>query len=169
MSSSVRKLNFSVAVGTFGGNVNKVNGISIGDDGRSTPTNGLYPQSNQCNPLKLNMSYATTGNLDEKPSPASTNAGGNGPGSIISIGLSNSLSVISPLIKDSNSGQVSGLRHRVNLGQKIEKHLLKAEELRKISKGFNISSRNAVKRWFVLYDDSHKPIGGGDNCKFIKY
>ena len=111
------------------------------------------------------MSYATE-NLDGKQTlPPPNTGGGNGPGSLLTIGISNSLSVISPLSKDSHSAQVSGLRHRASLGTQIDKHLLKAEELRKISKGFNISSRNAVKRWFVLYDDTHRPIGGGENCK----
>ena len=181
MSSTVRKISFPVVVGSFVGvNTKSVNnGVTSRDDGDNDddgqPENltscRLYSQSstNHCkNPLKLNMSYAT-GNSEERQNlPPTNTGGGNGPGSLLTIGISNSLSVISPLSKDSNSAQTTGLRHRASLGTKIDKHLLKAEELRKISKGFNISSRNAVKRWFVLYDDSYKPIGGGENCKFIK-
>jgi hypothetical protein len=111
------------------------------------------------------MSYATGNSEDRQAVPITGTPVANGPGSLLSIGLSSSLSVISPLTKDSASGQASGLRHRINQGSLIEKHLLRAEEHRKISKGFNISSRNAVKRWFVLYDDSHKPIGGGGESK----
>ena len=171
MSSSVRKISFPVVVGSFvGANpTNAVNGESRrNDDGKSGPTScGLYsqqPNADQCNPLKLNMSYAA-GHLEEKHPLPPTSAGGNGHGSLLTI---HSLSVISPLSKDSNTAQTCGLRHRVNMGTQIDKHLLKAEELRKISKGFNISSRNAVKRWFVLYDDSHNPIGGGGPGKFAK-
>jgi hypothetical protein len=171
MSSTVRKLSFPVVVGSFVGvNTKSVNNGDEDDDGQSAnPTScRLYSQSSCKNPLKLNMSYAT-GNLEEKQTlPPTNTGGGNGPGSLLTIGISNSLSVISPLSKDSNSVQTAGLRHRASLGTKIDTHLLKAEELRKISKGFNISSRNAVKRWFVLYDDSHKPIGGGENCKLTK-
>ena len=64
-------------------------------------------------------------------------------------------------MKNSSSGQVPGLRHR----NMIEKHMLKAEELGKIRKSFHIASRNVVKRWFVLYDDSQKPVGRGGNDK----
>ena len=175
MSSSVRKINFPVAVGSFVGVdtdiINGVTGGGLDHEGQTqfTPTScGLYSQkknTKQCNSLKLNMSYATGGNIEERPSLPPSSKGSNGPGSLLTIGISNSLSVISPLSKDSNSAQASGLRHRSNLGTQIDKHLLKAEELRKISKGFNISTRNAVKRWFVLYDDSHKPIGAGESRK----
>ena len=168
MSSSVRKLNFSVGLGSFGVNASSVNGISSEDDGRSQPSDGAYSQTNtnQCNPLKLKMSNATSNQEVRQLLPTPTS--GNGPGSLLSLGLSNSLSVTSPLSKDVNSGQISALRHRANLGNQTIPHMLKAEELRKISKGFNISSRNAVKRWFVLYDDSHNPIGGGGPGKFTK-
>ena len=172
MSSSVKN---PVAVGSIVGiDASIINGVtSQGNDHdqRATfnPTScALYSQKkniNQSNSLKLNMSYATGGNVDERPSLPISSKGSNGPGSLLTIGISNSLSVISPLSKDSNSGQASGLRHRADLGTQIDKHLLKAEELRKISKGFNISTRNAVKRWFVLYDDSHKPIGAGESRK----
>ena len=172
MSSSVKN---PVAVGSIVGiDASIINGVtSQGNDHDQrktfTPTScGLYSQKkniNQSNSLKLNMSYAAGGNVDERPSLPISSKGSNGPGSLLTIGISNSLSVISPLSKDSNSGQASGLRHRADLGTQIDKHLLKAEELRKISKGFNISTRNAVKRWFVLYDDSHKPIGAGESRK----
>ena len=171
MSSSVKN---PVAVGSIVGiDANIINGVtSQGNDHDQrttyTPTScALYSQKkniNQSNSLKLNMSYTTGGN-EERPSLPISSKGSNGPGSLLTIGISNSLSVISPLSKDSNSGQASGLRHRADLGTQIDKHLLKAEELRKISKGFNISTRNAVKRWFVLYDDSHKPIGAGESRK----
>ena len=171
MSSSVRKINFPVAVDSFTGiDESIINGVTvIGDDhehqGQVTQNScGLYSQkknTSQFNSLKLNMSYATGSSVDERPSlPASR--GSNGPGSLLTIGISNSLSVISPLSKDSNSAQASGLRHRANLGTQIDKHLLKAEELRKFSKGFNIK---VSKRWFVLYDDTHKPIGAGESRK----
>ena len=168
MSSTVRKLNLPVVLGSFGVNASNVNGISTEDDGRSASTVGSYSQSNtsHCNPLKLNMSNATSNWEGKRLLPTPTS--GNGPGSLLSLGLSNSLSVTSPLSKDVNSGQISALRHRANLGNQTIPHMLKAEELRKISKGFNISSRNAVKRWFVLYDDSHNPIGGGGQGKFTK-
>lgn len=170
MSSSVKN---PVAVGSLVGIDASINGVtSQGNDHDQrttfTPTScGLYSQKkniNQSHSLKLNMSYTTGGN-EERPSLPISSKGSNGPGSLLTIGISNSLSVISPLSKDSNSGQASGLRHRADLGTQIDKHLLKAEELRKISKGFNISTRNAVKRWFVLYDDSHKPIGAGESRK----
>ena len=175
MSSSVRK-NFPVAVGSFvrvdGDIINKVTG-EADDHDHQTQINpnscGLYSQkknTSQFHSLKLNMSYAAGGNGEERPSLPVPSRGSNGPGSLLTIGISNSLSVISPLSKDSNSAQASGLRHRANLGAQIDKHLLKAEELRKISKGFNISTRNAVKRWFVLYDDTHKPIGAGESRKY---
>ena len=64
------------------------------------------------------------------------------------IGLERALSVISSLTKDSTSGQAHGLRHYNNQGNVIEKNLLKAEEHRKISKGFGIGSRNSLKQWF---------------------
>ena len=79
------------------------------------------------------------------------------------IGLERALSVISSLTKDSTSGQTHGLRHYNNQGNVIEKNLLKAEEHRKISKGFGITSRNSLNQWFVLYDDSRKPIAGSDD------
>ena len=79
------------------------------------------------------------------------------------IDLERALSVISYLTKDSTSGQTHGLRHYNNQGNVIEKNLLKAEEHRKISKGFGISSRNSLNQWFVLYDDSRKPIAGSDD------
>ena len=62
-------------------------------------------------------------------------------------------------MKKSSMGQVPGLRHR----NMIEKHMLKAESLGKIRKSFHIASKNVVKRWFVLYDDSQKPVGRGIN------
>ena len=147
-----------------------INGISGRDDGHFIPkTCGMLSQSTNTNqssnPRKSNMSYATGNSEDRQAVPITGTPVANGPGSLLSIGLSSSLSVISPLTKDSASGQASGLRHRINQGSLIEKHLLRAEEHRKISKGFNISSRNAVRRWFVLYDDSHKPIGGGGESK----
>ena len=172
MSSSVRKINFPVAVGSFTGiDENIINGVTvIGDDHDhqaqvSQNSCGLYSQkknTSQFNSLKLNMSYATGSSVDERPSLPASSRGSNGPGSLLTIGISNSLSVISPLSKDSNSAQASGLRHRANLGTQIDKHLLKAEELRKFSKGFNIK---VSKRWFVLYDDTHKPIGAGESRK----
>ena len=76
------------------------------------------------------------------------------------VGLERSLSVISSLTNNSTSGQAHGLRHSNNQGTDIEKHLLKAEEHRKFSKGLGISSRNISNQWFVLYDDSRNPIGG---------
>ena len=79
------------------------------------------------------------------------------------IDLERALSVISSLTKDSTSGQTHGLRHYNNQGNVIEKNLLKAEEHRKISKGFGISSRKSLNQWFVLYDDSRKPIAGSDD------
>ena len=171
MSSSLKSHISPVVLGSIGGNENNmINGISGRDDGHFIPkTCGMLSQSTNTNqssnPRKPNMSYATGNSEDRQAVPITGTPVANGPGSLLSIGLSSSLSVISPLTKDSASGQASGLRHRINQGSLIEKHLLRAEEHRKISKGFNISSRNAVRRWFVLYDDSHKPIGGGGESK----
>ena len=79
------------------------------------------------------------------------------------VGLERALSVISSLTKDSTSSQAHGLRHSNNQGNVIKKHLLKAEEHRKFSKGLGISSKNISNQWFVLYDDSRKPIAGSDD------
>ena len=79
------------------------------------------------------------------------------------VGLERALSVISSLTKDSTSGHAHRLRHSNNQGNVIKKHLLKAEEHRKISKGLGINSKNISNQWFVLYDDSRNPIGGNDD------
>ena len=81
----------------------------------------------------------------------------NAAGSPSSVATQKSLSVASKFMKKSSTGQAPGLRHR----NMIEKHMLKAESLGKIRKRFHIASRNVVKRWFVLYDDSQKPAGRG--------
>ena len=56
------------------------------------------------------------------------------------------------------SGKVC-VRHTAGLANQIDKHLLKAGVLRKINKG---ALKKVVKRWFVLYDDSHNPISAGE-------
>ena len=110
MSSSVKN---PVAVGSLVGiDASIINGVtSQGNDHDQrktfTPTScGLYSQkknNNQSNSLKLNMSYAAGGNVDERPSLPISSKGSNGPGSLLTIGISNSLSVISPLSKDSTA------------------------------------------------------------------
>ena len=77
----------------------------------------------------------------------------------LSIGTPKSLSVTSKFMTISSTRQVPGLRHR----NMIEKNMLISEELGKVRKSFHIASRNVVKRWFVLYDDSQKHIGRGGN------
>ena len=83
----------------------------------------------------------------------------NTAGSHSSVATTKSLSVTSRFRKKSSTGQVPGLRHR----NMIEKHMLKAASLGKIRKSFHVTSKNVVKRWFVLYDDSQKPVGRGIN------
>ena len=79
----------------------------------------------------------------------------------LSVGTPKSLSVTSKLMTISSTRQVPGLRHR----NMIEKNMLISEELGKVRKSFHIASRNVVKRWFVLYDDSQSPVGRGGNGK----
>ena len=83
----------------------------------------------------------------------------NTTGSPSSVVTPKSLSVTSKLMKNSSTGKVPGLRHR----NMIEKHMLKAERLGKIRKSFHIASRSICNRWFVLYDDSQKPVSRGRN------
>mgnify|MGYP001309219738 CR=1 FL=1 len=47
----------------------------------------------------------------------------------------------------------------------LSENMLGSSTIGKIRKSFHIASRNVVKRWFVLYDDSQKPIGRGENDK----
>ena len=93
------------------------------------------------------------------PSHCISKAMYNTSGSALNVVTQKSLSVSPKCMKNSSTGQVPGLRHR----NMIEKHMLKAEELGKIRKSFHIASRNVVKRWFVLYDDSQKHVGRGGN------
>ena len=79
----------------------------------------------------------------------------------LSVGNPKSLSVKSKFMTISSTRQVPGLRHR----NMIEKNMLISEELGKFRKSFHIASRNVVKRWFVLYDDSQNPVGNVGNGK----
>ena len=158
MSTAVK--NDLQVAGTFAVNYNDVNGASSVEGGGRRPASsgGRCSQfySPQCSNAKASMNNSSdTSQLLQTPT------GGNGPGALSGVGYNNSFSVTSPVSKEVPSTQV-GLRHIVGLGNQVDRHKLKAEELRKLSKG---ALRNAVtttsKRWFVLYDDSHNPIGDG--------
>ena len=109
------------------------------------------------NLIRNNIRVSTKSLENAKVLALNTIALNNTSGSLSSEGTMSNLSVKSKFMKHSNTRQASGLRHR----KMIEKHMLKAEELGKIRKGFNIAFRNVVKRWFVLYDDNQKPVGRG--------
>ena len=190
MSSTARRLNLPV-IGSLGRGSDivqdhhtSVHGRSTSQSGETSVTHGRSTdlvfgstcgqqstlQQNKMNQISHNsvvqegdQSLASDARplLQTPTSSSGGNGGGGGGGSLIS-NLSFVATPSSYLTKDAalaTSKESHWVRHRVGFGNQIHQHLLRAAELRKISKGG--LRPNAVKRWFVLYDDSHNPIGGG--------
>ena len=91
----------------------------------------------------------------------------NVPGSLLGVGLNNNLSISVAVPKGIDTGRV-GLRHMIGLGNQIDQHKLKAQQLRKLTKcAWRSTVTTTTKRWFVLYDSSNNGSGNGGQGKLL--